>query len=187
MENTHRLFGLFAILLVLVAVTYFGCNNGDDDDSNDDDVIDDDLDDDTSGKLYQYYQEPDPTCGYHEKYFVIYSPATCESADNGGELTGASYPFLGIGIEFNDDYVLEQKHGPKQNREVDGSNCVEGFDAAIFLSDEPGDRVFYNDGFVNVERIENNKFRVEFDITFEDGSVQQGVWQVAPCGEPVPN
>jgi len=187
MENTHRLFGLFAILLVLVAVTYFGCNNSDDDDSNDDDVDDDSSAEPEVGTYYRYFEDIDSGCSFVQQVFIIRDPSYCDWDDDPAMPKPTNYPSSAIEVYYHDEYSLEQKHSLAEVVQIDGSDCRQGFSAGVLLSEDPdGERYSANGGTVTVQRSNDSEFEVEFDLEFEDGSTQNGFWIGKVCGEDVP-
>lgn len=187
MENTHRLFGLFAILLVLVAVTYFGCNNSDDDDSNDDDVDDDSSAEPEVGTYYYYHDGYDPECSKGEHIFQIINPSYCLEDGDPNRPRPTDLPSLQISIVYRDEYPLEQQHERAEDVMIDGTPCSQGF-YAIYLPTEDflEDKVIADSGYVIVQRLNETEFEVEFDLEYEGGSKQDGVWVGELCGENVP-
>jgi len=185
MDNNGRLFVFLAFLLMLIPLAYFGCGNDGDDDS-DDDQIDDDSSPEV-GVFYRYVDFIDSVCPYNEHTIEIINPSICNEDTDPALPEGADFPYNVIIVHFDDEYVLEQEHGPEEQVSIDGDvSCRRGFDGYIILSEDQDDYVLSIDGYVDVQRLDDSNYRIEFEINFEDGSTQQGVWTAKPCGESVP-
>ena len=186
MDNNGRLFGFLAFLLILIPLAYFGCGNDGDDDS-DDDQIDDDSSPEV-GTFYRYVDFIDTECPYNDHLFEIINLSTCNEDVDPALPEGVNYSYYAITIHFDNEYGLEQLHRQAEQVPIDDNDsCWRGFVGYVVLSDESGDYVTSEDGYVDVQRLDDSNYRVEFDITYKDGSSKQGVWTAEPCGEPVPD